>query len=324
MENDLISIIVPCYNVEEYVQKCINSLLRQTYYNVEIIAVNDGSTDNTLILLNKLKKVDNRLIIISQNNEGLSSARNTGLKYCKGKYVCFVDSDDYVDENYIKKLYTAIKDKDGDISICDYYYVDEYNEIWENEKRKIENVYTNIEALKDMFSGSQKLEVMTWNKLYKKSLFIDNNIKFPIGKLHEDNYTTYKLFYYSKNIVLIKEKLYYYLQRKNSIMGKKFNHKRLDIIGALNETKEFIYSKQEKKLYKYYFAYENLCKMSLINNMIRGMYEKNEIVKLQKEIKSSFFKYIFNPIIRVKLKLEMIILVSNLEIYEKIICRKEK
>ena len=189
MNNELISIIVPCYNVEKYVEKCINSLINQTYSNIEIILVNDGSTDNTLNILKKIKNKDDRIVLIDQPNTGLSGARNTGLKKSKGKIVSFVDSDDFVDKYFIEKLYVNMITNSADISSCDYVFINENNNIWNNSKRKKEKNYSNFDALKDMFSGKQLLEVMTWNKLYKKSLFVDNNIEFPV----DDSSTSDKL-----------------------------------------------------------------------------------------------------------------------------------
>lgn len=319
MNNELISIIVPCYNVEKYAERCIDSLINQTYSNIEIILVNDGSTDNTLNILKKMKNKDDRIVLIDQANAGLSGARNTGLINSNGNIVSFVDSDDFVDKFFIEKLYINMTINSADISACDYIYIDENNNIWNNVKKKKEKIYSNIEALKDMFTGKQLIEVMTWNKLYKKSLFIDNNIEFPVGKLHEDNFTTYKLFYHSNKISLITDKLYYYLQRSNSIMGKKFNEKRLDILISIDETRKFLIDNNCKSMLKYYETYKILVELNLITNMYRDNYREKKLNELIDDIKDNYKKIMFDFSISIKEKIKIIILLNNKELFQKII-----
>lgn len=220
MEKELISIIVPAYNVENYLERCLQSLINQTYKNIEIVCVNDGSTDNSLNILNDFQKKDSRIKIISQENQGLSEARNVGIKNSSGKYIGFVDSDDWVDLDYYEKLYNALIDSKSDFACANTKFFDngkisyikfQQNQIFSEFDKKIDN-YKN---------GS------VCDKLYKKSLFLDNDIKFIKGYFYEDNIVLLQLTYYSKKIVTINTVSYYYFKNNNSITREKNSEKEL-------------------------------------------------------------------------------------------------
>lgn len=309
----LVTIVIPVYNVERYIGKCIESLQQQTYSNIEIILVNDGTKDNSLNIAQEFANADKRIKIISQENQGLSAARNTGIKNATGEYICFVDSDDFVDKDYINLLLESCIKSNADISVCDFYYIDENNHVW-NRIKKEERIFSNIEALKDIFSGSQITEVMTWNKLYKLSLFRDNNIWFPTGKLHEDNFTTYKLYYYANHVALITDKLYYYLQRSNSIMGKKFNTKRLDIIQAVEETKSFFKDKPIEMPQELEY-YEMSTKINLLNNMIRDEFDGIEKDNIIQKIIDKKHQYQKNRYTGIKMKIVLFLIRGKGKIY---------
>lgn len=310
MNNPKISVIIPVYNVDKYVEKCLKSIINQTYNNLEIIIVNDGSTDNSLMICEKIAKKDKRIKIITQKNGGLSLARNTGIKNSTGDYIAFIDSDDYVSKRFIEVLYNTLIANNADISVCDYIYVDENDHKWSKTK-KMNKIYSNIDAIKDLFVGNQDTEVMSWNKLYKKSLFLDNNILFPEGMIHEDNFTTYKLYYFSKSIALVDEKLYFYLQRNNSIMGKKFNVKRLNILLAIDETKQF-FEKKKIDLSKEILCYKIKVSVTVFNNMIKDNYNGKEKYELLNDIKDNFCLYFNNNYLSFKFKL-MLFLIKYLK-----------
>lgn len=290
----LVSIVVPVYNVEKYLKRCIDSLKNQTYNNIEILLVNDGSTDASLSICEKEAIGDNRIKVISQKNGGLSDARNTGINNATGEYICFVDSDDFVNEHYIQLLFENLLETNSDISVCNYMYIDENDKTWIREEKNKQE-YSNIEAIKDVLSTNQDTEVMAWNKLYKKELFTKNNIYFPKGKIHEDNFTTYKLFYYAKKVSLINDKLYYYYQRTDSIMGQKFNTKRLHILEAVEETKKFFEDK-EVELSQELEYYELITLINTFNFMIRDNFvgkEKYDIIKKVITNKSKYKKNVY-------------------------------
>ena len=314
-KNILISVIVPVYKVEKYLSKCVESILNQSYSNLEIILVDDGYQDKYGQICEEYTSKDNRIKVIHKENGGLSDARNYGLNNSTGDYVCFVDSDDFVASDYVEKLLDACIKNNSDISACNFYYINEDGKKWVRKEKK-GKIYTSEEAIKDIFSPSQDTEVMTWNKLYKKNLFIENHIEFPKGKIHEDNFTTYKLYDKANKITLISDKLYYYLQRQNSIMST-FNKKRFDILLALEQIEK--YFGKNRKFSSELDYNEMTTYFSLLNNMILFNYvgmEKNDIIK---KIKSNKKKFLKNKYSNIKRKIMIIVLCLNQYIYEKVI-----
>lgn len=286
--NPLISVIVPVYNVEEYLKKSIESILNQSFADFELILVNDGSTDESLLICNYYGQIDERVVIINKKNGGLSSARNAGLDVAKGKYICFIDSDDWIHTNMIKVLYQNMVDYNADISQCNL--VKTRNEkITDSVSQSFRNrLYTNIEMLNRLHEGSNIINVIICNKLYKRELF--NHIRFPQGKIHEDEYVNYKLFYRAKKIICTNQKLYYYRQRKNSIMGREFNLSRLDGAYAFMERIEFYNFINMKTLYQkeilhllYYFT--------KIYPLVKKIPDSNKVLrKLRKLYRVYFIK----------------------------------
>ena len=198
--NPIISIIVPVYNVEEYLQRCIDSILNQSFKNFELILVNDGSTDNSLKICKEYLLNDPRVKIINKENGGLSSARNAGINIAKGRYIGFVDSDDWINKEMYKILYELCEKNNSDIAEC-RYTVTTGNEMNLDNSSNLITILNNEEAIKSLYTNTSYGSVVSWNKLYRCELFKD--IKFPEGKLNEDQFTTYKLYYKSNKIVLI-------------------------------------------------------------------------------------------------------------------------
>lgn len=244
-KKDLISVVVPIYNVASYVEKCVESILNQTYETLQVILVNDGSSDNeTAKICDRLAKKDKRIEVIHKKNGGLSDARNHGILRAKGKYISFIDGDDYVSDDFIETLWRFCIEKDLDIACTSYYRVsDEGGTLVRPPKEHEEKLYTGIEAVRDVFSINSLCEVMTWNKLYKRSLFIENGIKFPVGKIHEDNFTTYKLLFFADKVGFLNKATYYYVQRSQSIMNMTFNKRRLDVLEMPSEAQVFFSDK---------------------------------------------------------------------------------
>lgn len=245
----MISIIIPVYNVEAYLSKCIDSIINQTYKDLEIILVDDESPDNCPQICDQYAALDSRIKVIHKANGGLSCARNSGLEAATGEYIGFVDSDDYIHPTMYELLLKALEEQDADISICDFYWVydnsDHYstNGFMDEEIR----VNSNIEALQHLLGPKGFVTSITWNKIYKRELFGD--LRFPAGKIHEDEYTTYKLLYKASKVVYINAALYYYYQRNNGIMGQTGNPKRLDRLDALKERVLFFKNLNEQDLY---------------------------------------------------------------------------
>lgn len=246
MKEELISIIVPIYNVEEYLPECIESLINQTYKNIEIILVDDGSKDNCGSICDEYAKKDNRIIVIHKENGGLSDARNKGIDISKGEYLTFVDSDDVVSTQFIEKLYKMILENNCEIAICDYIRFE--NEIPKDENIQVEvETVSNLEILTRVYDENVKM-IVAWNKIYKKELF--EQIRYPVGKINEDQFTTYKVIYNANKIAVSNEKMYYYRSNPNSIMGSNFNEKRLQVLEALEERMQFYKDKSLDGLYK--------------------------------------------------------------------------
>lgn len=250
MENkELISVIVPVYNVENYLRYSINSILNQTYKNLEIILVNDGSTDKSGEICNEYKEIDDRIKVIHKQNGGLADVRNTGITNANGMYIGFVDSDDYIHPSFFEELYNMVTGNNADIAECDFIRiniddVDNSKNIIEAENAKKEivtNTETNNEALELLYGPRLKpyiKKVVVWNKLYKKQLF--DNIKFPVGRLHEDEFTTFKVLNNAKTIISTNKIFHGYIQTKNSIMRKEIKQKRItDNLEAYIESSEY-------------------------------------------------------------------------------------
>lgn len=227
----LISIIVPCYKVEKYLPKCIDSIINQSYKNLEIILVDDGSPDNCGKICDNYALNDNRIKVIHKNNGGLSDARNVAINIAKGEYLTFIDSDDYVSSNYIMHLFQIAKQNDCQISVVQPLIFKEENSPAIHPIKSQIEVLTPLEAIKSMFY-QRKFETSAWGKLYHKSLF-ETGIRYPKGLLFEDNPVTFRLLYQSNKVVISNQKLYFYLIRTNSIEGSFFDENKISSAVAI-------------------------------------------------------------------------------------------
>ena len=222
----LVSIIVPVYNVETYLAKCVDIILAQTYTNLEIFLVNDGSSDCCGKLCDEYAKEDKRIKVIHKKNGGLSDARNVAIDVTTGEFITFIDSDDYVTDDYIMTLYSLIEKYECKVSIA------LYNTFVEGSKPKVVNrVYredcqTNIKAIEEMFY-QEKYDTASWAKLYHSSLFA-TGIRYPKGIVYEDLATTYLLIFQSDKVAFCNRRIYNYLLRRDSIEGSSFSSKKMD------------------------------------------------------------------------------------------------
>lgn len=228
---ELITVVVPVYNVETYIQHCAESISNQTYTNLEIYLVDDGSSDLSGTICDELAMKDKRFKVIHKANGGLSDARNVALDQAKGKYITFVDSDDYMPYDAIEYMYELIKRYNADISIGNMYLTSKVDDKIENQETQ-HIVLNNKEAVTEMLYGSYYTASAS-GKLYKTSLF--QNIRYPFGKLNEDLFTTYKVLDKSTKTVCTDKIVYYYFHRSGSIMNSSFNERRLDVLLALDQ-----------------------------------------------------------------------------------------
>ena len=282
----LISVIVPVYNLEEEISKCILSLLLQKFSDYEIIAIDDGSTDHSLSVLNALsKKWGEKLQVFHRKNHGLSSTRNFGIQKAKGEFVAFVDGDDFVDPEFLEKLHQSILDSNSDIAVSGYTeFFGEKNRDF-STKRK---VLSGKDAAKKLLREQENLDILTWNKLYKKSLF--RGIKFPDGKNHEDNFTTYKLYFKAKKVSYIESPLYNYVRREKSITKKEKTIARLNAkLAAAKAAKKYL---KETELFSDAEFSEILAFYQFVDFSIK------------KEIDKKYFKKYREKILESKVKLD--------------------
>lgn len=247
-----ISIIVPVYNVESYLVRCIDSILNQSFRNFELILVNDGSTDDSLNICKKYLNIDKRIKLISQANKGLSAARNTGLKYASGDYICFVDSDDFVEKDYLLLLLKSIEKYNSDISMCEYYLTNDKGKQYSVEKfNEPQNIITlsGKEVFSYFYKDNYVPNVVAWNKIYKKRLF--DSVKYDEGYYYEDELIALPLFYEVRKVSLVRTPLYNYVQRQNSIIHTPLTLKKAkDRIVMYKKRVEFFKKNKDKKMYR--------------------------------------------------------------------------
>ncbi len=226
--NPLVSVIVPVYNTEKYLADCLDSIKNQTYDNLEIICINDGSTDNSATILQSYANTDPRIKIITQKNQGLSAARNAGIKKSTGNFVTFVDSDDQIEPQMISRMINAVNKNSSDIVACSFKELYPSGKIVHfNRHNYPQKSFTVTEALKAMLK-EEGFMVSATMKLFPKSYF--KNVKFPLGLLHEDVGTTYKLIMQAYKITFIPHEDYIYIHHKNSIINKSFDDRKFDLI----------------------------------------------------------------------------------------------
>ena len=309
-ENEVkkISVIVPIYNVEKYLEKCINSITNQTYENLEIILVDDGSPDRCGEMCDEYSKRDKRIKVIHKENGGLSDARNAGIEAATGDYIAFVDSDDYIREDMYEKLYKALKNNNADMSICNFKYVsDDGSDQFDNDNLPIKD-----EILSGMFILNEQMKktkcwywVVAWNKLYKRELF--SGIRYPVGKIHEDEFIIHRLLLKCQNVACVSDMLYYYVQREGSIISSKYNYRRLDEVEALYNRMEFyIDNRLSSKMLINIF---NFSRVSLYKSYLVAPKKNPEFEQCYKRLNKQYrriFKKLVKCDIGIKSKLVMI------------------
>lgn len=211
----LVSLIVPVYNVEKYIRQCIDSIVCQSYSNLEIILVDDGSPDKCGEIINEYAATDKRIIAIHQDNHGLSAARNAGIIQCTGEYITFVDSDDWIEQNYVMRLMEAVHSSGKDIVMCDYTLFHDTYDIKSNKQIESEPInLSSSEAMHSTLSG--KLRISVWGRVYTRKLFSDDVI-FPVDRSYEDTSIIFRLISLSNGICSLNKSLYYYRIRSGSI-----------------------------------------------------------------------------------------------------------
>lgn len=265
--DNLISIIVPVYNVERYLGKCLDSLRNQTYKNIEIIVVDDGSKDNSVQIADEYENLDSRIRVIHKINGGLSSARNAGLNTARGEYIMLIDSDDYVSPKMCEIMLRKAKEDNCQMVECGMVKVYKDKELYESNRQEL--LLTGREMTLEYLKGNPLLQTAACDSLYHISIF--DGIRFDEGRLHEDKWFKYKAFYRANRVCVLKESFYYYIQsREGSIMTSALKEKNVrDVIDALDsrwhyfeqchdeELEEMAKATYMRELLSYYYVVES-------------------------------------------------------------------
>lgn len=298
MNEDRISVIVPVHNVEPFLEYCVDSILAQSYKNLEIILVNNGSNDSSGEICKRYAELDSRVQVIDEVIGDVALARNLGIEKATGRYISFIDSDDYIHPDFYKRLHELIIENDVDIVECSYYriplsYKNKFFDIVDAENKKnggkIE-IYDNKKAVSLVYDANSELvihKVVVWNKLYKKELW--DNVRFPVGRLHEDDHTTYRALYGANKILSVSDVLYGYIQTKDSIMRKSFKEKRIDdTLSAYTNAAEFFNEHNE-------FNLEGMARRKYLEFCIELSYrvdnsDLNNKIELENFLRKSFIE----------------------------------
>lgn len=302
MVNAKISVIIPVYNVSEYLPTCLDSVINQTYKNLEIICVNDGSPDNSAEILFEYAKKDSRIKIITQENQGLSGARNTGLEQISGDYIYFLDSDDYIHPQMLERLYIAAEKENADFACC------KYKKVWKKEEPKKlqgrkEIVIENPEA--EFFSSQGQISVNVWSKLYRRETV--GNMRFIKGLIYEDLPFNGVFMQKAKRGVFVPEEMYYYLQRENTLSQGQYLRKKnaesyIYILRFLHEQMQD--SPYYQAMRKKYFT-------SILRHIIKQKKEKEIKTYLKEELRKLLSENIINySLLSIKRRIELWILLN--------------
>ncbi len=270
-----ISVVVPIYNVEQYLRKCLNSILDQTFTDFELILVDDGSTDLSGDIAEEYAEKDDKISVIHKKNGGLSDARNHGIDKATGEYICFIDSDDWIENTYLEELFELAVRNEADITICAYQKNTGDAVVTQPKEAKfvIEN---GIDAIDNLYSDKYGIYVVAWNKLYRRNLFSD--LRYPVGMIHEDEAILGDLFCEAKKVVRTERILYNYrVNNETSIMSSGYSLKRLDILKAMERRME-TYKRRGLKRYYEKDSFKYLYKILLNEIEIKNIKGDNRAV----------------------------------------------
>ena len=323
ISDKLISIIVPVYNVEKYLKKCVYSILNQSYKNLEVILVNDGSTDNSGKICDELSREDSRINVYHKDNGGLSDARNYGVAKANGEYVGFVDSDDYIDQYMYENLYKAIRKYNTQVAECGITRVYKNNKLRPHYDGEEYSLVVDREGYLKEYLENRKVYGAAVCKLL--SIDLAKVLKFPDGKVYEDVFYTLELLKKVDKYTLISGNYYYYYIRGNSITTKTFSSRDMDYIEIIDKIGEYTlnnYTKLKEKLFiRQGFAYLSIFNQIIQLNDYRQIPEYSILIGKLKNIRSNI---IFNKLAPKSLKIAIILLNINERLYKKVLKKYKK
>lgn len=261
-QKTLVTVVIPVYNMEKYITKCVTSILNQKYRNIEVVAINDGSTDSSKEILDDFAQRDKRLRVITTENRGLSAARNKGIVESKGEYIVFIDADDYISDEYVDVLLDVCESKKVPISQCFYKTISaecnedifEYEEVKESDIK----VYNDREMILNLYNHMMLPSTLTWTKMYKRDLFNigpdtldvfdENHIAFPEGRIYEDDYVSYRLFHKAGKVAVVNKVMYAYRKNPDGITNGPFSIKGMDLMLSLEERIRFYKKRGDRNI----------------------------------------------------------------------------
>lgn len=300
----MINLIVPVYNVENYLPRCVDSILAQTFTDFELILIDDGSQDNSGKICDEYATKDNRVIVYHQENRGQAAARNFALDVVKGEYIAFADSDDYLHPKMLETLFEVLNKSEADISVCSHKKGNEDNYLWPKLNNNF-SVYNGKEFLIHCYNDKVEKCWVMWDKLYRRSCF--DNIRFPVGRICEDNAIIYKILYNHK-IADVDSVLYYYYQHSNGTMKSSFDKKYMDWFLVLEEMIEYYSEKNEAELLEYsekrylfeVYAKYNESKDRILKNKLK---KQLRFIRNKGELVFEKYSYITNTIFPLQSKI---------------------
>ena len=245
-DKPLISVLVPAYNVEEYIENCIKSIISQTYSNLEILVIDDGSTDRTGEIVDLMATEDERIKVVHKENAGLAATRNRLLDMSEGEYIFQVDADDYISRDAVQILFDNLVKNDAGLSVGSCVCGDEKDYVFDKDDASELEVYSGNDRFRKLFGEDKYLYITAWAKLYEKRLF--EGLRYPEGKIHEDEYLAHWIIDRAEKIVRTNTAVYYYTEKKDSISRSFFSYKRLDCVPALLDRNSFFEKKDREDL----------------------------------------------------------------------------
>ena len=316
----MISVIVPVYNVEKYLERCVKSIAAQTYKDLEILLIDDGSTDKSGEMCDDFQQTDSRIKAFHKQNGGLSDARNYGIEHSAGEFISFVDSDDYIDEKMLETLHRLITENDADLAVCSAMDVFEGKEVTQVKEIKEFNL-NKVESYKYMLRGDGIPSAC--NKLYKRQTVGD--VRFPVGKLYEDGFFTPQILKKVEKTAVTSKPMYYYFRRADSITTKPFREGDLDVIEAydkcVKQVKELCPEALPYAEFRYRNAYFNVLDKMLMRDDCKEIPEYKQVVKYLKKHTAQIVK---DPGFRKMRKIAAVALKFSVPLYKKILLTKQK
>lgn len=316
----MISVIVPVYNVEKYLERCVKSIAAQTYKDLEILLIDDGSTDKSGEMCDDFQQTDSRIKAFHKQNGGLSDARNYGIEHSAGEFISFVDSDDYIDEKMLETLHRLITENDADLAVCSAMDVFEGKEVTQVKEIKEFNL-NKVESYKYMLRGDGIPSAC--NKLYKRQTV--GNVRFPVGKLYEDGFFTPQILKKVEKTAVTSKPMYYYFRRADSITTKPFRKGDLDVIEAydkcVKQVKELCPEALPYAEFRYRNAYFNVLDKILMRDDCKEIPEYKQVVKYLKKHTAQIVK---DPGFGKMRKIAAVALKFSVPLYKKILLTKQK